>query len=93
MNLENINPKCCIFASFGISWTHIDNCFSPKSHSKKILFSPIIKSFVFSYKLQTLIHTSFKSARGENQSVSEFFLDTYSESRQFQFDRECLSLQ
>ena len=30
---------------------------------------------------------SLKSARGENQSVSEFFWDTYLESRRFQFDQ------
>ena len=50
-NVENIPPKFSIFASFGISWRHIEACFSNKSLLTKFLFSPIIKSFVFSYKL------------------------------------------
>ena len=48
--------------------------FSQKIFLPKFLFSPIIKSFVFSQKLETLIHTSLISGRSENQSVSEVFV-------------------
>ena len=50
-NVENLPQKCCIFASFGISWIHMEACFSQTSLLTKFLISPIIKSFVFSYKL------------------------------------------
>ena len=56
-----------------------------------ITFSPIKKSFAFSYKLLTLVNTSIKSARGENLSVSKFSGDTNSESKRFQFDRGTLT--
>ena len=80
-------PICCIFASFGISWRHMEACFSQTSPLTKFLFSPIIKSFAFSYKLKNLIHTSLISAKSESQSVSEVFCNKDSESRRFQFDQ------
>ena len=50
-NVENLSPKCCIFASFGILWIHMETCFSQTSLLTKFLISPIIKPFIFSYIL------------------------------------------
>ena len=69
----------------------MEACFSQKSLLTKFLFSPIIKPFVFSYKLLNLFNRSLKRARSENQSVSEFSGDTDSESKWFQFDRGILT--
>ena len=74
-------PKMLYFWNL---WYIVEAYVSKKIFLPKFLFSPIIKSFVFSKKLETLIHTSLISARSENQSVSEVFCDKDSESRQFQ---------
>ena len=87
-NLENFPQKCCILASFGNLWRHVDAWFSQKCLLTKFLFSPVIKSCVFSYKLYTLVNTFLISAKCKIQSVSEvFFCNKDSESRCFQFDQ------
>ena len=75
-NLENFPQKCCILASFGNLWRHVDAWFSQKCLLTKFLFSPVIKSCVFSYKLYTLVNTFLISARCKILSVSEVFFAT-----------------
>ena len=66
----------------------IQRYFLTKKHiTEKNHCSPIKKSLVVRFKLSILINTSLKSARGEDQSNSEFSGDTDTESKRFQFDR------
>ena len=45
--LENIPPKCCYSASFGILWTHFDIFFWPKIGFQNFQFFPHYKIYDF----------------------------------------------
>ena len=87
LNLENISLNFVVLHLLVYRGDILRPVFSQKSLLTKFLFSTIIKSFVFRYKLWTLIHTSLISVRSENQSVSKVFWDKDSESSRFQFDQ------
>ena len=81
---------------FSIFWYIVETyggLFRPKKPFNKIFFFfPIIKSFVFSYNLETLIHTSLIIARSENQSVATKIQNSGSSSLTKVFTQDCLSL-